>query len=121
MKFPEVVEQASALLQCKGRITYRALKRECHLEDDALEDLKFELITGQELAVDKDGDVLVWIGEGVKGRTGKGINGRTESGTEADVRHQTPNPELRTSQPPASYTPAHLAERIRAGSLTEGE
>jgi len=27
---------------------------------------------------------------------------------------QTPNPELRTSQPPSSYTPPHLAERIRA-------
>jgi hypothetical protein len=63
MKFSEVIEQASALLQRKGRITYRALKREFHLDDDALEDLKFELITGQELAVDKDGDVLVWVGE----------------------------------------------------------
>ena len=64
MKFSEVVEQASVLLQRKGRITYRALKREFSLDDDALADLKFELITGQELAVDKDGDVLVWAGDG---------------------------------------------------------
>src|SRR3954471_23706291 len=64
MKFSEVVEHASALLQRKGRITYRALKREFTLEDDALADLKFELITGQELAVDKDGEVLVWVGNG---------------------------------------------------------
>ena len=91
MKFSEVVEQASALLQRKGRITYRTLKREFHLEDDALEDLKFELITGQELAVDKDGDVLMWIGEG--------INGKTEGGTEADLGHQTPNSELPNPQP----------------------
>jgi class 3 adenylate cyclase len=94
MKFSEVVEQASALLQRKGRITYRALKREFNLDDDALADLKFELITGQELAVDKDGDVLVWVGEGEA--TPKLISSPAQS------------------HPPASYTPPHLAERIRA-------
>jgi class 3 adenylate cyclase len=94
MKFSEVVEQASALLQRKGRITYRALKREFHLEDDVLEDLKFELITGQELAVDKDGDVLVWVGDG-----------------EATPKPTSPPAQ---SQPPLSYTPPHLADRIRA-------
>src|SRR4051812_32652864 len=45
MKFSAVVEQASALLQRKERITYRALKREFTLDDDALADLTFELIT----------------------------------------------------------------------------
>jgi len=33
MKFFEVVEQASALLQRKGRITYRALKREFTVDE----------------------------------------------------------------------------------------
>ena len=94
MKFSEVVEQASALLQRKGRITYRTLKREFHLEDDALEDLKFELITGQELAVDKDGDVLMWIGGGKdKWGTGKGINGKIK-GAERKTGPRTS--ELRT-------------------------
>jgi hypothetical protein len=32
------------------------------LDDEALEDLKFELIEGQQLAMDEDGKVLVWIG-----------------------------------------------------------
>ena len=58
MKFSEIVDQASALLQRKLRITYRTLKREFALDDDALEDLKFELIDGQRLAVDEDGKVL---------------------------------------------------------------
>jgi hypothetical protein len=62
MKFSEIIEQAKALLQRQGRITYRSLKREFDLEDEALEDLKFELIDGQELAVDKDGKMLVWAG-----------------------------------------------------------
>src|SRR6476619_3899881 len=94
MKFSEVVEQASALLQRKGRMTYRALKREFTLEDDALADLTFELITGQEVAIDKDGEVLVWVG-----------NGEAAS---------TPTSPPAQSQPPISYTPPHLAERIRA-------
>ncbi len=58
MKFSEIIDQASELLQRKGRITYRSLKREFDLDDEGLEDLKFELIEGQELAVDKDGKVL---------------------------------------------------------------
>ena len=62
MRFSDIIEQAKALLQRQGRITYRTLKREFDLEDEALEDLKFELIEGQELAVDKDGKMLVWKG-----------------------------------------------------------
>ena len=62
MRFSDIIEQAKALLQRQGRITYRSLKREFDLDDAALEDLKFELIEGQELAVDKDGKMLVWTG-----------------------------------------------------------
>src|SRR3989441_6477063 len=62
MTFEEILEQAIALLQRRGRLTYRALKRQFNLDDDYLEDLKAELIQGQRLAVDEDGAVLVWIG-----------------------------------------------------------
>jgi Adenylate and Guanylate cyclase catalytic domain len=62
MTFEELLDQAIALLQRRGRLTYRALKRQFDLEDDYLEDLKAELIQGQRLAVDEDGAVLVWIG-----------------------------------------------------------
>jgi class 3 adenylate cyclase len=94
VKFSDVVRQAVALLRESGRITYRTLKREFNLSDDALEDLKFELIEGQELAVDKDGKMLVWRGE-----------------SPAAVSVSSPLPPLPS---PASYTPPHLAERIRA-------
>src|SRR5262249_2871862 len=47
----------------RGRVTYRTLKRQFQLDDNALEDLKEELIYGQRLAVDEDGRVLVWMGE----------------------------------------------------------
>jgi hypothetical protein len=62
MTFEEILDQAIAMLQRRGRLTYRALKRQFDLDDDYLEDLKAELIKGQRLAVDEDGEVLVWIG-----------------------------------------------------------
>ena len=63
MKFSEIVKQAITLLQDSERITYRALKREFDLDDEALEDLKDELIKAKRLAVDEDGEVLVWAGQ----------------------------------------------------------
>jgi hypothetical protein len=65
MTFEEILDQAIALLQRRGRVTYRTLKRQFQLDDAALEDLKNELIEGQRLAVDEGGNVLVWTGTGV--------------------------------------------------------
>ncbi len=107
MKFSEIIDQASALLQRKGRLTYRSLKLEFALDDEQLDVLKEELIEGQELAVDKDGKMLVWVG----------------ASPVQSSKFQVPS-----SHPPASYTPPHLAERIRAEQaameargLTDGE
>src|SRR5262252_886201 len=63
MNFEEILDHAIAMLQRRGRVTYRILKRQFQLADDALEDLKEELIYGQRLAADEDGRVLVWMGE----------------------------------------------------------
>ena len=62
MNFEEILDQAIALLQRRGRLTYGALKRQFQLDDAYLEDLKNELIEGQRLAVDEEGRVLVWTG-----------------------------------------------------------
>ena len=62
MTFEEILDQAIAMLQRRGRLTYGALKRQFQLDDAYLEDLKAELIEGQRLAVDEEGRVLVWIG-----------------------------------------------------------
>src|ERR1044071_5301550 len=62
MTFEEILDQAIAMLQRRGRLTYGALKRQFQLDDAYLEDLKAELIEGQRLAADEDGRVLVWIG-----------------------------------------------------------
>jgi class 3 adenylate cyclase/predicted ATPase len=62
MGFYEVLDQAVALLRQRGRVTYRALKREFNLDDACLEDLKDELVNAQHLAADEQGTVLVWTG-----------------------------------------------------------
>ena len=62
MTFEEILEQAIAMLQRRGRLTYGALKRQFQLDDAYLEDVKAELIEGQRVAVDEDGRVLVWTG-----------------------------------------------------------
>jgi class 3 adenylate cyclase len=62
MTFDELLVQVRELLQSKGRVTYRALKRRFDLDDEYLEDLKAELIEAERVATDEDGKVLVWIG-----------------------------------------------------------
>jgi class 3 adenylate cyclase len=62
MTFEELLDQAIDMLQRRGRVTYRTIKRQFHLDDDILEDLKEEFIYGQRLAMDEDGRVLVWTG-----------------------------------------------------------
>src|SRR5215831_671428 len=63
MGFYEILDQVVDLLRRRGRVTYRALKREFQVDDAFLEDLKAEIITAQHLAIDEQGEVLVWVGE----------------------------------------------------------
>ncbi len=107
MKFSEVVAQTLAWLQREERVSYRALRLEFDLTDDVLDALKEELIEIKELAVDKDGKMLVWVGNTEEDK-GKRI---TDKGVKEDTE----------TQDPSRWTPAHLAERIRAVSLMEGE
>jgi len=44
MTFEEILNQAKALLQRQGRVSYRALKRQFDLDEAYVEDLKLELI-----------------------------------------------------------------------------
>src|SRR5262245_15333397 len=62
MGFYEVLDRVVALLQERGRVTYRGLKREFQLDDASLEDLKDELIHARRVAVDEQATVLVWTG-----------------------------------------------------------
>ena len=63
MDFYDVLDLVQDLLTQRGRVSYRALKIQFHLDDEALEALKEELIEVHHLAVDQDGRMLVWTGE----------------------------------------------------------
>src|SRR5215470_907026 len=63
MDFYEILDQVIALLQQRRRVSYRALKVQFTLDDEALEALKDELIAVHQLARDQDGSMLVWTGE----------------------------------------------------------
>src|SRR5262249_53393728 len=62
MDFYAVLDQVLALLRQRGRVSYRALKRQFDLDDAYLDDLKVEIIEVQQCAVDQDGTMLVWTG-----------------------------------------------------------
>jgi hypothetical protein len=115
MKFSEVVAQTLAWLRREGRVSYRALRLEFDLNDDVLDALKEELIEIKELAIDKDGKMLVWIGQGINGEKDKGVNGNPEGEKAKWGNGETEN------QDPGRWTPVHLAERIRAVEITDGE
>src|SRR5438093_8674433 len=100
MTFEEILEQAIAMLQRRGRLTYRALKRQFDLDDACLVDLKYEIIEGQRLAIDEQGTVLVWTGAADPALTSAAVPERA----------------------PLAYTPPHLTEKILAARADlEGE
>jgi hypothetical protein len=63
MTFDEILDQAIVMLQRRRRVSYRALKRQFALDEAYLEDLKHEIITVHRLAVDQDGEMLVWASD----------------------------------------------------------
>jgi class 3 adenylate cyclase/predicted ATPase len=62
MTFEEILDQAIAMLQHRGRVSYRALQRQFQLDDAYLQDLTAEIIEVLQLAVDHDHTMLVWTG-----------------------------------------------------------
>ena len=102
MTFEEILDQAIAMLQRRGRLTYSTLKRQFQLDDAALDDVKNELIYGQRLAVDEEERVLVWRGD--------------------PVSAPPPTAALSPARVPLAATPTHLAEKILLSrSALEGE
>jgi class 3 adenylate cyclase len=62
MTFDEILDRVLEMLQRRGRVSYRALKRQFDLDDAFLEDLKAEIVDVHQVAVDQDGTMLVWTG-----------------------------------------------------------
>jgi len=94
MTFEEILDQAIAMLQRRGRLTYGTLRLQFGLNDEQLAVLKEELIDAQRLAVDERGTVLVWAGD------------------TASVAAPATAPGLVQAPAPLTYTPPYLAEKI---------
>jgi len=99
MDFVAVLDEVIALLRQRGRVAYRTLKVQFHLDDDALEALKDELLYAQQVARDEENRILVWTGD------------------------TAPAPIAEPPPPaPLAYTPPYLAEKILTSrSALEGE
>src|SRR2546428_11208234 len=89
MDFYTILDQVIDLLRSRQRVTYRALKVQFQLDDEAVEALKEELIDAQRVAADEEGRVLVWTGD-------------------ADIPSSSPPPppaSLQSVEPPVTLTP----------------
>ena len=103
MTFEEVLTQAIAMLQRWGRVSYRALKVQLHLDDTLLKILKDEIVEVHQLARDQEGKMLVWTGA---------------AASAAPAFPSVPD----RDRTPLAYTPLHLAEKVRTSRSTlEGE
>jgi class 3 adenylate cyclase/tetratricopeptide (TPR) repeat protein len=101
MTFEEILDQALAMLQRRGRVTYGTLKFQFQLDDAQLTALKDELLYSQPQVVDDAGRGLVWTGD-------------AGTATSAPVEPR--------AQEPLAYTPPYLAEKILTSrSALEGE
>jgi len=104
MTFEEILDQAIAMIQRRGRLTYRTLQRQFQLDEDALSDLKDELLFAHPQVHDEAGRGLVWVGD---------------IGTTPLVDAPPASPQDRA---PLAYTPPYLAEKILTSrSALEGE
>jgi class 3 adenylate cyclase len=92
------------MLRRRGRVSYRALKVQFHLDDDLLETLKEEIIVVHQLGRDQEGTMLVWTGD--------------MAPAAVPVSPSTPDP----VRAPLTYTPPYLAEKIfTSRAALEGE
>ena len=104
MTFEEILDQALAMLQRRGRITYRTLQRQFALDDEALTDLKDELLYTYPEICDDAGRGLIW------------------TGAPGSAPPATSPPASTQERAPLAYTPAYLAEKILTSrSALEGE
>jgi hypothetical protein len=63
MTFEEILDQAIAMLQRRGRITYRLLQRQFQLDEGTLGDLLAELRYAHRDAISEDEQGIEWTGE----------------------------------------------------------
>ena len=111
MTFEEILDQAIAMLQRRGRVSYRALQRQFQLDDAYLQDLTTEIIEVLQLAVDQDNTMLVWTG-------GSSVPAPVSPPPSRTSLPDSQEPHLppRGSAPDVQHTPESLFEKYQAAS-----
>src|SRR5262249_24817440 len=99
MTFEEILDQAMAILQRRGRVTYRTLRLQFQLNEEQMEALKEALIDAERLAVDEEGRVLVWVGPPA--------SPPTASASQVVTQDNDPDP-----APPVADVPATVARHV---------
>jgi hypothetical protein len=107
MTFEEILQQTVAILQSRGRVSYRALQRQFELDDTYLADLKDELLYAYPQVVEDEGLGLAWTRETAEVSTPVAVS---------------PLADPTSRRAPHAYTPSYLAEKILTSrSALEGE
>jgi hypothetical protein len=96
VKFDRMLKEVLWCLVTEGSISYRRIKLTYGLDDDAVEELRHELISAKRLAADVDGERLVWA------------PGKLPSGNEPSSLSRQPLPQLRDSGPAPLSARRHL-------------
>jgi class 3 adenylate cyclase/predicted ATPase len=112
MTFDDILTQVTELLQQQGRVSYGALKRRFALTDDYLQDLKDELIDAQQLAVDEDERVLVWVGNATVASSQLAVASCPPSALQTpNAERQIPHLSFQTLDPKRRDSRLNVAER----------
>ena len=93
MDFDQILDQAIEMLQRRGRISYRALKRQFDLDDDYLNDLRDEILYTQSNVVEDGERGLIWT-------------------VTPEPVSNAPDPLDMSERSPLAYTPQHLTNKI---------
>jgi len=100
MSFSETLIFVTGLLFLDKRVSYRRLRREFNLDDDTLEELRYEMIVVRRIALEENGEVLVW------------------AANEAEVPIRPTEPGTQT---PAPQPPARQDDSGNPSAVTEAE
>ena len=118
MDFYAMLDQVVEILRHRGRVTYRALKLQFHLDDHTLEALSEELLYAHPQVQEDAGKGLVWAaGAASAAAPGAGRAEPPVPPTSAGTAWPAPQPPA-----PHTYTPPHLVEKILTShAALEGE
>ena len=113
MRFRKLLKETLWLLLTEKRVSYRRLRLEFDLDDACLEGLRHELIQIKHVAVDQDGECLVWAG------TAEMVTATSSARALSPTKRLTPIGEIKTTVRPEGRAPAETPAAIAAPPMAE--